>query len=198
MTSDGTSLSFAGADVAAAAVTAMGRGTFESNNAQLSWMTFVGTTGYSFDGSQTHNRNHRLQFVLNGVENQSGPFGVLLPEPVTATIELLVEVWFDATQRRIALTPTDWTMVQASSGSYWTSVSAALRAQLDPLLWTSYELVTLPDTDGGAAIAVLSVKTLANGAVVVFTEPHSSLVMQNITEVANAVAPSVQLFSQTN
>ena len=198
MTSDGTSLSFAGADVAAAAVTAMGRATFESGNAQLSWMTFVGTTGYSFDGSQTHNRNHRLQFVLNGIENQSGPFGVLLPEPVTATVELLVEVWFDATQRRIALTPTDWTLVQASSGSYGASVSAALRAQLDPLLWTSHELVTLPDTDGGAAIAVLSVKTLTNGAVAVFTEPHSSLVMHGITEIANAVAPSVQLFSQPN
>jgi hypothetical protein len=198
MTSDGTSLSFAGADVAAAAVTAMGRATFESGNAQLSWMTFVGTTGYSFDGSQTHNRNHRLQFALNGIENQSGPFGVMLPEPVTATVELLVEVWFDATQRRIALTPTDWRLVQASSGSYGASVSAALRAQLDPVLWTSHELVTLPDTDGGAAIAVLSVKTLANGAVVVFTEPHGSLVMHGITEVANAVAPSVQLFSQPN
>jgi len=195
-TSDGASLSFSGADVAAAAVTAMGRATFESNNAQLSSMTFVGTTGYSFDGSQTHNRRHRLQFIVNGVENQNGPFGLTFPQPVTATIELLVEVWFDATQRRIALTPTDWTLVQASSGTYAASVSAALRAQLDPLLWTSYELVTLPDTDGGAAIAVLSVKTLANGAVVVFTEPHSSLVMQGITEVANAVAPSVQLFSQ--
>ena len=195
-TSDGTSLSFSGADVAVAAVTAMGRVTFESNNAQLSSMTFVGTTGYSFDGSQTHNRRHRLQFIVNGVENQSGPFGLMFPQPVTATIELLVEVWFDATQRRIALTPTDWTLVQASSGTYAAGVSAALRARLDPLLWTSYGLVTLPDTDGGAAIAVLSVKTLANGAVVVFTEPHNSLVMQGITEVANAVAPSVQLFAQ--
>jgi hypothetical protein len=177
-------------------VMSMGRATFESNNAHLSSMTFVGTTGYSFDGSQTHNRRHRLQFIVNGVENQSGPFGSMFPQPVTATIELLVEVWFDAAQRRIALMPTDWTIVQASSGSYAASVGAALRAQLDPLLWTSYGLGTLPDTDGGAAIAVLSVKTLANGAVVVFTEPHNSLVMQGITEVANAVAPSVQLFSQ--
>jgi len=194
-TSDGTSLSFSGADVAAAAVTSMGRATFESNNAHLSSMTFVGTTGYSFDGSQTHNRRHRLQFIVNGVENQSGPFGLMFPQPVTATIELLVEVWFDAAQRRIALMPTDWTIVQASSGTYGANVAAALRTQLDPLLWTGYGLVTLPDTDGGAAIAVLSVKTLANGAVVVFTEPHSSLVLQGISEVANAVAPSVHLFS---
>lgn len=194
-TSDGTSLSFTGADVAAAAVTAMGRATFESNNAQLSSMTFVGTTGYSFDGSQTHNRRHRLQFILNGIETQGGPFGLPFPLPVTATIELLVEVRFDAAQRRIALTPTDWTMVQASSGTFGARVSAALRTQLDPLLWTSYGFVTLPDTDGGAPIAVLSVKTLVNGAVVVFTEPHSTLVLQGISEVANAVAPSVHLFS---
>jgi hypothetical protein len=194
-TRDGTSLSFSGADVAAAAVTKMGRATFESNNAQLSSMTFVGTSGYSFDGSQTHNRRHRLQFILNGVENQSFPFGLTIPQPVTATIELLIEVWFDAAQRRIALMPTDWTIAQASSGSYGASVIAALRTRLDPLLWTSYEFITLPDTDGGAAIAVLSVKTLANGAVVVFTEPHGSLVLQGISEVANAVAPSVHLFS---
>jgi len=194
-TSDGTSLSFSGADVAAAAVAAMGRTTFESNNSQLSSMTFVGTTGYSFDGSQTHNRKHRLQFILNGVETQGGPFGLPFPLPVTATIELLVEVWFDAAQRRVALTPTDWTMVQASSGTYGARVNAALRAQLDPLLWTSYGFVTLPDTDGGAPIAVLSVKTLVNGAVVVFTEPHSTLVLQGISEVANAVTPSVHLFS---
>jgi len=191
-TRDGTSLSFSGADVAAAAVTKLGRATFESNNAQLISMTFVGTTGYSFDGSQTHNRRHRLQFILYGVEN----YGLAIPIPVTATIELLVEVWFDAAQRRIALMPTDWTIAQTSSGSYAASVTAALRLQLDPLLWTSYEFVTLPDTDGGAAIAVLSVKTLANGAVVVFTEPHGTLVLQGISEVANAVAPSVHLFSQ--
>jgi hypothetical protein len=193
-TRDGTSLSFSGADVAAAAVTKLGRATFESNNAQLSSMTFVGTTGYSFDGSQTHNRRHRLQFILNGVENQS-VFGLPFPQPVTATVELHVEVWFDATQRRIALMPTDWTIAQASSGSYGAGVTAALRMQLDPLLWTSHEFVTLPDTDGGEAIAVLSVKTLANGAVVVFTEPHGSLVLQGISDVANAVAPSVHLFS---
>jgi len=91
--------------------------------------------------------------------------------------------------------PTDWTITQASSGTYGASVTAALRMRLDPLLWTSYEFITLPDTDGGAAIAVLSVKTLANGAVVVFTEPHGTLVLQGISEVANAVAPSVHLFS---
>ena len=191
-TSDGTSVSFSGADIAAAAIAKIGRATFEGSNSRVASLSFVGTTGYSFDGVQTHNRRHRLQVILTGIENM--PF----PVPVTATVEIQVEVWFDASQRQIALTPTDWTLMQASSGSYAAAVSAVLRARLDSLLWTSYELLTLPETDGGAPIAVLAVKTLANGAVAVFVEPRPNLVLGNITEIANGVIPAVVLFSQPN
>ena len=197
-TSDGTPLSFTGADVATAIVTKMGRASFESNNVALTSLTFLGTTGYLFDGAQTHNRRHRLQLIVHGTETTT-LLGIPLP-PVTvnATVEVQVEVWFDASQRRIAMMPTDWMLTSASSGSYASTVTDAMRAKLDTLLWSSYELMTLPDTDGGAAIAVLSVKTLANGAVAVFVEPHNSLVMQGISEVANAVSPSVLVFSQPN
>ena len=68
---------------------------------------------------------------------------------------------------------------------------------LDPLLWTGYELVSLPDTDGGKPIAVLSVKTLANGAVTTYIEPHSNpTIVLAASEIANSVAPSVIHFSQ--
>jgi hypothetical protein len=195
-TSDGTSLAFAGADVATAVVTKMGRATFETTNIALSSLTFVGTTPYSFDGSQTHNRRHRLHLILHGTET---PTIIGLPLPpinVTATIELQVEAWFDASQRRIAITPTDWSMLAASTSTYAASVMTAMHAKLDVVLWSSYELMTLPDTDGGSAIAVLSVKTLANGAVAVFVEPHPSILLLTTNEFANSVAPSVLVFSQ--
>jgi hypothetical protein len=201
-TSDGTPMSFSGADVAAATVAKIGKAAFETGNAQLLSMTFVGTTGYSFDGAQVHNRRHRLQLILQGIETQliSGPLGssISIPAPVTATIELQVEVWFDASQRQIVLAPTDWLLTQASSGSYANAISADLHAKLDPVLWRSFELITLPDTDGGTPIAVLSVKTLPNGVVSVFVEPQKNHVLGSLSELANAVTPSVFVFSQPN
>jgi hypothetical protein len=192
-TADGTSLSFSGASVAASALASIGRSTFETTNAQLASMTFAGVTGYSFDGVQVHNRRHRLQLILQGTETRpvTGSF-----VPVTASIELQVELWFDPSLRRIALTPTDWILTQASSSAYGAVVGAALRANLDPLLWTSYEFITLPDTDAGAPIAVLSVKTLPNGVVGVFLEP-TNRVLTSISGLTNAVAPSVVVFAQS-
>ena len=200
-TSDGTSLSFTGADIANAAIAKMGRGVFESATAALASVTFIGTTGYTYDGAQTHNRRHRLQIILRGIENQtvSGPLGIQITQPVTVTaaVELQVEVWFEASRRRITLSPTDWSLQSASSGTYANTITASLRRTLDPLLWTSYELVTLPDTDGGKPIAILSVKTLANGAVTTYIEPHSNpTIILAASEIANSVAPSVIHFSQ--
>jgi hypothetical protein len=201
-TNDGTSMSFSGADIAAATVNKIGKANFETGNAQLASMTFVGTTGYSFDGAQVHNRRHRLQLILQGVENQptSGPFGISIPQlvPVTATIELQVEVWFDGTLRQIVLALVDWNLIQSTSGSYADAVRLGLHGKLDALLWRSFELLSLPDTDGGAPIAVLSVKTLPNGAVSVFVEPRSNSVLGSLSQIANAVSPSVLVFSQPN
>lgn len=201
-TSDGTSLAFSGNDIAALAVARMGRPALEFGNAQLLSMSFVGTTPYSHDGAQVHNRRHRLQLVLQGVENQSlnGPLGIQIPQivPVTASVELQVEAWFDAAQRRIALALVDWSMLHASTQSYAVAIEAGLRGRLDPLLWQSFELMTLPDTDGGAAMAVLSVKTLANGAVVVFVEPHHLRLLDGIGDLANSVATTVIQFAQPN
>ena len=202
-TSDGTDLSFSGADIANAALAKIGRSNFESNNAALASMTYVGTTGYFYDGAQVHNRRHRLQLVLQGMESHSvsigGIFGgsVSTTMPVTAVIEIQVEVFFDPALRRIALAMVDWTLTQAASQSYAAAVTMALRAKLDPLIWSSFELQTLPDTDAGAPIAVLSVKTLPNGTVSVFVEPHNNLAI-GVGQLVNAVTPSVVLFSQPN
>jgi len=201
-TSDGDSLAFTGADIAALAIARLGRPSLEFGNAQLLSMSFVGTTPYSHDGAQVHNRRHRLQLALQGVENQSitGPFGIQIPQivPVTVNFELQVEVWFDAAQRRIALALVDWWMLQASTQSYAMAVEFALHDRLDPLLWQSFELMTLPDTDSGAAMAVLSVKTLANGAVVVFVEPNHIRLLNGIGDLANLVTTPIFQFAQPN
>jgi hypothetical protein len=193
---DGTDVSFSGADIAAATQARLGKTAFEFANANLLSLTFAGVTGYSFDGAQVHNRRHKLLAVLLGTESQSIPlpFGGSTPGaalPVTATIELQVEIWFDASQRRIALTPVDWVLTQAGSGSYAAAVTSALHARLDPLLWTSFDLVTLPDTDAGAPIAVLSVKTLPNGSVGVFIEPHHNLLLNGVDLVSTTVNPAL-------
>lgn len=201
-TTDGNSLAFAGADIAALAVARLGRPSLEFGNAQLLSMSFVGTTPYSHDGAQVHNRRHRLQLVLQGVENQTitGPLGIQIQQivPVTANIELQVEVWFDAAQRRIALALVDWWMLQASTQSYAVAVEFALHDRLDSLLWQSFELMTLPDTDAGAAMAVLSVKTLVNGAVVVFVEPNHIRLLNGIGDLANVVTTPIIQFAQPN
>ena len=198
-TSAGTSLTMSGADVATAAIARIGQAAFQGNNVTLQSVSFIGTTGYSFDGAQTHNRRHRLKIIVQGVGTiASGPFGVTITGPVTAAIELVVEVWFDAANRRIALTPAQWTLTEANSSSYAAAVTTVLRARLDPLLWSSYELLTLPDTDNGAAIAVLSVKTLPNGVVALFAEPRQHFVLGSLAELANAVAPSMVVLSQPN
>jgi hypothetical protein len=193
-TSDGTSLTFTGAEIAAAAMAKIGRATFETSGSQVLAMTFVGTTAYSYDGAQVHNRRHRLQMIVQGTE----PAVLGIPLPVTATIELQIEVWFDASQRRIVFAPVEWNLLQASSGSFGNTMRSALHAKLDALLWASFELLTLPDTDADAPIAVLSVKTLPNGAVGVFVEPHHNLIMSGIELFTSAVTPSSILFAQPN
>lgn len=201
-TGDGTSLAFSGDDIAALTVARLGRASLEFANAQLVSLTFIGTTPYSHDGAQVHNRRHRLQLVLRGLETQvtNGPLGISIPQvvPVTAGVELQVEVWFDAADRRIALALVDWSLSQSSSQSYAAAVEAGLRARLDPLVWQSFEVLTLPDTNDGAAMAVLSVKTLANGAVVVFIEPRHVRLLDGIGDLGNVVAPTVIHFAQPN
>lgn len=198
-TSDGTSLSMSGAEVAAATMAKVGRAAFQGDNVTVASVSFMGTTSYSFDGAQTHNRRHRLKVILQGIGTiASGPFGTSISGPVSAAIELHVEVWFDAANRRIALTPAQWMLTESNSTAYGATVAAVLRARLDPVLWSSYELLTLPDTDNGEPIAVLSVKTLPNGAIALFAEPRQHFVFGSLAEITNSVSPSVIVLSQPN
>jgi hypothetical protein len=141
-----------------------------------------------------HNRRHRLQLIVQGFG--AGFLG--FPVPVTATIELQIEVWFDASQRQIVFAPIEWNLVQTSSTTFGLSVGMELHSKLDPLLWTRFELLTLPDADAGAPIAVLAVKTLPNGNVGVFVEPHRNLILGNMEVFTNAVTPVSTLFAQPN
>jgi hypothetical protein len=167
-TADGTKLAFTGAEIATAAADGIGIAALQGPNVQLAGIRFVATAAPSFDGAQVHNRRHRLALAYAGVE--PGAQG-----PSSANVELQVEVRFEPDKRRIALVPVDWTLTQSSSFSYGEMVRTTLAASLDPLLWSSFELVSLPDTDAGAPIAVLCVKTLADGSVGTYIEPRDGI-----------------------
>lgn len=187
-TSDGTKLSYSGPEIATAVNAKIGNA-LQVPNVQLAGISYIGTTSLSFDGAQLHNRRHRLAVAYTGVEPSSiPPFGGL-HVPGIATVELQVEVWFDAAQRRLALTPVDWILMQSSTGTFSEMVTTALFASLDPLLWSAFELVTLPDTDAGNPIAVLCVKTLPNGAVSVFIEPRGLVPLSGIALKADIATP---------
>lgn len=185
-TGDGMPLLFSGADVATIAVAKIGKATFELPGTALASITFAGTTAYAYDGIQVHNRRHRIELVLAGFVQETH-LGIPLTVPQTAQVELLVQANFDPLRRRIVLMPTGWTILGASSGSLWSALEQALRGRLDPLLWREYELLTLPDTDAGKPIAVLSVKTLANGTLAVFVEPSADLAARTLDDPAAIV-----------
>ena len=172
-TADGTILTFTGADIARQALGSFGTA-LQGPNMTPTGLAFVGTTPCSNDGVQVHNRRHRLMLSLIG-QDKIGPFGMSMP--VTAAAELRVEVWFEPAARKIVLALTDWSLSSAASGSYGETVQTQLRARLDPLLWSQRPLATLPADDGGKPIAVLAVKTLADGTVATFVEPNAALVV---------------------
>ena len=157
-------------------------------------ISFAGTTGYSYDGVGVHNRRHRITLQLLGTQSISvfgGSFGV----PAPAAVSLEVEAAFEPTQRKVIGMVTGW---QLLSGQVDTDppLVRQLHRILDPALWVEFDLFPIDDTEAGRPVAVLSVKTMSNGEVLVFIEPADrplgSILMHGIdlgTLVAQPIAP---------
>ncbi len=128
--------------------------------------TFAGTTGYSYDGAGVHNRNHRLRLVLQG-QRRSGVSFV----PAAAVIEVRAEISFDPVDREIVGYLTGWSLV-SSQGDFHGGgdLRRALHTRLDPAIWKQFLITKVPATKDDP-IAVLSVKTHADGRVAVYFEP---------------------------
>lgn len=129
-------------------------------------VVFAGTTNYSHDGAGLHNRNHRIRVTLQG-KRKSG--AALLP--ATATIEVRVEISFDPVDRQIVGYLTGWSLV-SSQGNFHGGgeLSRTLHARLDSALWKQFLLTKVSATKNNP-VAVLSVKTHADGHVAVYFEP---------------------------
>jgi hypothetical protein len=126
---------------------------------------FAGTTGYSFDGAGVHNRAHRLRVTLIG--KRAGMPTI----PSVAIVEVRVEFSFDPVDREIVAYLTSWSLA-SSQGDFHGggSLVRALHARLDPAMWKEFLVAKVPGT-ANDPIAVLSVKTHADGRIAVYFEP---------------------------
>ncbi len=128
--------------------------------------TFAGTTGYSWDGAGVRNRNHRIHARLQGMRMAG-----TAPVAAVATVEVRVEINLDPVDREVVGYLTGWSLV-ASQGDFigGGSLARSLHQQLDPAISRQF-LITKIHATADDPIAVLSVKTQADGDVVVYFEP---------------------------
>lgn len=142
-------------------------------NASLAGIGFVGTTAYAFDGLAVHNRRHRLRLTFMAMRRASGPFGIGAEQPTTAAAEVEIESAYEPTLRKVRALVTAWTPVSIPGDlTAQPPLDRQLHARLDPLLFTSFDLLDIPDTNAGKPIALLSAKTMPNGDVNLYIEPQ--------------------------
>jgi len=136
-------------------------------------VNFIGTSGYTHDGAGTLNRAHRLNVAIKG--------GVLLSVGAVVT--------FEPIQRVATLAITSWQPLSGVS----TDLERALHQRLDPILWTTTNLLDLTDVSGDEPVAVLSVKTLPSGDVSVYLEPTGPTVRDVLTNGIRKAVTDIEL-----
>jgi hypothetical protein len=162
---NGAKMAWTGAEIAAIASPKI-RQALVVPGGNVLGVNYVGTTNYSFDGAGVHNRAHRLHIVVQGLRMAG-----FTPVPSLATIEVQAVISFDPVDREIVGYFSRWT-IASSQGDFLGGGSLARNVQqrLDPLLWQQFLVADVPGTVDDP-IAVLSVKTQADGDVVVYFEP---------------------------
>ena len=91
--------------------------------------------------------------------------------------ELRLESAFDPDRRTVVVFLTSWSYADSSALTASPPLLRQLHPRLDALLYRRIDLMTIPDTDDGRAIALLSAKTLPDGTVAVFIEPKDLTVI---------------------
>jgi len=79
-----------------------------------------------------------------------------------------VEVAFEPIERIVTAQIVDWHT--ASMSPLLLGLASQMRTALDAMLWSGFKLLQVPDTNANSPIAVLSVKTMANGDVNIYIE----------------------------
>ena len=163
---NGAKMAWTGAEIAAIAAPKIRQALANFPGGSVIGVSFAGTTNYSFDGAGVHNRAHRIHVTLQGMRMVG-----LVPVPAITTIEVQAEIGFDPVDREVVGYLSRWS-IASSMGDFLSGGSLARNVQqrLDPLLWQQFLVADVPGTVDDP-IAVLSVKTQADGDVVVYFEP---------------------------
>jgi hypothetical protein len=163
---NGARMAWTGAEVAALAGVPIRAALQGMAGAAVVATTYVGTTGYSWDGAGVRNRNHRIHVRLQGMRMAGAT-----PVTAVATLEVRVEIGLDPVDREVVGYLTRWSLV-ASQGDFigGGSLVRTLHQRLDPALSRQFLVTKIPAT-AQDQIAVLSVKTEADGDVVTYFEP---------------------------
>ncbi|MBE2213610.1 MAG: hypothetical protein IAE82_07050 [Opitutaceae bacterium] len=163
---DGTRVAWTGAEIAALATPKIKATLAGLGGATVVGVNVAGTTGYSHDGAGLHNRAHRLHVMLQGMVRLG-----LTPVPAIATVEVRVEVGLDPVDREVVGYLAGWSLL-ASQGDFLGggSLVHGLHQRLDAALWHQFLIASIKPKDGDP-IAILSVKTHADGRVVTYFEP---------------------------
>jgi hypothetical protein len=174
---DGASMKRSPAEVATAIDTLLRPALAGVSGATYAASTFVGTTGYTHDGATVHNRAHRFNATLMAQQSLGGLFGGVVTVPVAVTVELRVETAYDPDRRAVVAYLAGWSYADTTSLTASPPLLRQLHPRLDAMVYQRVDLIPVPDTDAGEPIAVLSAKTLPDGSVVIYVEPHDQLVV---------------------
>jgi hypothetical protein len=163
---NGAKMAWSGAEIAAIATPKIKQALANFPAATVLGVNYVGTTNYSFDGAGVHNRAHRLHVMLQGMRIAGSA-----PVASIATVEVQAEISFDPVDREVVGYLSHWS-IASSQGDFLGGGSLVRNVQqrLDPVLWSQFVVADVPATVDDP-IAVLSVKTQADGDVVVYFEP---------------------------
>jgi hypothetical protein len=165
-TTDGTKLVWTGPEIANLAAVPIRAALAGIGGANVTVVNYTGTTNYTHDGAGVHNRAHRLQVMLQGLHMQG-----FIPITAFAIVEIRVEINFDPVDREIVGYLTGWNLL-SYPGDFigGGSLPRELAQHLDKALWRQFSVLRIP-ADVNDLIAVLSVKTQADGRVAVYLEP---------------------------
>ena len=163
---NGAKMAWTGSEIAAIATPKIRQALVNLPGGTVLGVNYVGTTNYTFDGAGVHNRAHRLHVIVQGMRMAG-----LAPVPSIATIEVQAEISFDPVDREVVGYLSRWS-IASSQGDFLGGGSLArnIQQRLDPVLWQQFLVADVPGTVDDP-IAVLSVKTQADGDVVVYFEP---------------------------
>ena len=183
---DGTKTSLTAADVAAGSASLMNALHGIADVQSVNGPNFVGTTPYSFDGVQVHNRRHRFQVELD----MAGGLFDIFSGGAKVTVELHIEVAFQPLDRSVSGTLADW-HIASTTTSLAPDLLRSLHQRLDSKLWARYELLPVEDTDDGEPFALLSTKVMGNGDVKLFIEPAARFRSAVATALTNTVTTAL-------